>query len=578
MVNLYFLKSKSKAKEVNESANSSSEEIVKESFYIDKEKIENNSEDISFDPDIKDTSDSDSNFSKKDEVETKTEEASSSSSDVNSTKLSKWQNPDYFNSCWQEYIFIMSCMLANLLNQAGQTQVLSTMNVISDAFNSDNNIKPWLMSSFPLVSGSLILVTGRIGDIYGLRMTSIWGCVIMTIWSLICGFAGYTHNGAFFIICRAFQGLGIAFVLPNIMGLVGNIYQVGSLRKNIVISLIGCMAPAGATFGGLWGGLIVYEDPKQWPWIFYAYAIASFLNLLMLLFSAPKTVPTNVNNFKMDWIGSVIGVLGLILFNFVWNQGPIVGWEKAYIIVLLIISTLLLIAFFTYEIRWAKYPLLPREVTQNRHIITILTSLFFGWGSFGIWTFYYYSFNLNLRHFSPLWAGSTHFVFIIFGTIAAFVVALFMKKIGPSVIFCLSSIGFTCGCLIFSLTPPSQTYWRNSLGMQVVLAMGMDFSFPGSSIILSDLLPMEYQGMAGSLVNTIVNYASSLFLGMGTTVEMQINKDGKHTLKGYRSALYLGIGLGSIGFLFSFSYMAEDLWRRHRLRMKKRANAQVDLS
>ncbi|KAG0671164.1 hypothetical protein C6P45_001177 [Maudiozyma exigua] len=526
---------------------------------------------------IKDDSETDSH--KKEEQDSEDSQTSEvSSADNPAVKNSKWQNPDYFDSAFKEYIFVMSCMLANLLNQAGQTQVLSTMNVISDAFNSDDKKKPWLMASFPLVSGSFILVSGRLGDIYGLRKTLIWGCIVMTIWSLICGFADYSGSDAFFIVCRSFQGLGISLVLPNIMGLVGNIYQVGSMRKNIVISLIGCMAPVGATFGGLWGGLIVYEDPKQWPWIFYAYGIASFVNLLMILYTVPKNIPTNVNNFKMDWIGSVIGVLGLIIFNFVWNQGPIDGWQKAYVIVLLIISTLLLVAFFVYEIKWAEHPLLPPAVTKNRHIITILISLFFGWGSFGIWTFYYYSFNLNLRHFSPLWAGSTHFIFIIFGTLAAFFVAFFMKKIGPSIVFCLSSIGFTCGCIIFSVTPPSQTYWRNSLGMQVILAMGMDFSFPGSSIILSDELPMEYQGMAGSLVNTIVNYATSLFLGMGTTVEMQINKDGTNTLGGYRSALYLGIGLGGIGFLFSFSYMIEDLWKNHRLRMKARASLNNDLS
>lgn len=45
----------------------------------------------------------------------------------------------------------------------------------------------------------------------------------------------------------------------------------------------------------------------------------------MVIYTCPKNIPTNVNGFKMDWIGSVIGVAGLIIFNFVWNQGPIVG-------------------------------------------------------------------------------------------------------------------------------------------------------------------------------------------------------------------------------------------------------------
>ncbi|CCF56690.1 hypothetical protein KAFR_0B03940 [Kazachstania africana CBS 2517] len=497
---------------------------------------------------------------KKDQISITDDDVSSISNN------SKWQDPTYFKSSWQEYTFIGTCMLANLLNQAGQTQTLSTMNVLADSLNSDGAAKTWLMASFTLASGSFILVSGRIGDIYGLKATFIGGNIIFCIWSILCGVSKYTENVTFFIICRAFQGLGVAFVLPNVMGLVGNIYNVGSMRKNIVISFIGCMAPVGQTFGGMWGGLIVDSNKDQWPWIFFATAIAVFINLIMGIYSIPNHVPTNIYNLKMDWIGSLLGVIGLILMNFVWNQAPISGWSKAYIIVILIVAVFFLVAFFIYELKKAESPLLPPEVTKNRHIVTIIISLFLGWGAFGIWTFYYYAFNLNLRHFSPLWAGSTHFVFIIFGSLTAITVAFTINKVGPSVLFCLSSIGFTCGNIIFSVTSPDQTYWRNSLGMQIILALGMDLSFPGSSIILSDLLPMQYQGMSGSLVNTITNYATSLCLGMGTTAEVQYNNGGKDVLKGYRAALYVAIGLGALGFAFSFSYMAEDLWIRYRKR------------
>lgn len=203
-------------------------------------------------------------------------------------------------------------------------------------------------------------------------------------------------------------------------------------------------------------------------------------------------------------------------------------------------------------------------MTKNRHMIMILLAVFLGWGSFGIWTFYYVSFQLNLRHYSPVWTGGTYFVFVIFGSMAAFFVAFSIKRLGPALLLCFSLMAMDAGSIMFSVLPVEQSYWKLNFAMQAILCFGMDLSFPASSIILSDGLPMQYQGMAGSLVNTVINYSASLCLGMGGTVEHQINKSGNDLLKGYRAAVYLGVGLASLGVVISVTYMLENLWNRHR--------------
>ncbi|CCC68113.1 hypothetical protein NCAS_0B00290 [Naumovozyma castellii] len=489
---------------------------------------------------------------------------------------SKWQNPDYFQNQWQEYLFIFSCMMSQLLNQAATPQTLSIMNIITDSFNSEGGKETWLIASFPLVSGSFILISGRIGDIYGLKKTLVGGYIFFIIWSIISGLTKYSHSDTFFIVSRAFQGLSIAFILPNVMGIVGNIYKPDSNRKNIVISMIGASAPIGAFFGSLFAGLIGTEDPDQWPWAFYAFAIASAFNLAISIYSIPNSVPTNVHGFAMDWIGSVLAVIGLILLNFVWNQGPIVGWQTAYIIALLVVSVFFLALFFTYEVKYAESPLLPVEVTKNRHIIMILAALFLGWGSFGIFSFYYFSFLLNLRHYSALWAGTTYFMFAIWGTVAAVIVGAFIKKISAAFILFMSMVAFNIGIIMLSVTPVDQTYFRMNLGTMIILSFGMDMSFPAAAIILSDGLTMQYQGMAGSLANTMVNYSMSLCLGMGTTVERQINKSGNDLLKGYRGAEYLGIGLAGLGIIITAIYLGEILWGKRKQHLA--ANVVPDLS
>ncbi|SCU99869.1 LAMI_0G01376g1_1 [Lachancea mirantina] len=479
---------------------------------------------------------------------------------------SNLQNPEYFSSRWREILFVISCMISQLLNQAASTQTNPLFNAISDEFKSSSSKQTWLMASFPLVSGSFILVSGKFGDIYGLKKTLLGGYVVATIWSLICGFSSYTSSVDFFIVARAFQGLGIAFVLPNIMGLVGTIYVPNTKVKNMVISMIGACAPIGATFGVLFSGLIGTKT-KNWAWTFYAYAVLAFVNGVIAWWVIPDNVPINSHNFKMDWVGSALGVTGLILLNFAWNQGPIEGWGTSYVIALLVISLFILLAFFVYEVRFAKEPLIPRAAMFNRRLLMILSSIFFGWGSFGIWTFYYMCFVLNLRHYTPLWAGGTYFMFVIWGIIAALTVGKTIHRMHPSILLFFSMVAFDCGCIMLAVTPVHQTYFRITMGTMIILSFGMDFSFPAASITLSDELPSEHQGMAGSLVSTMINYSMSLCLGIGGTAERQINKSGNDLLKGYRAALYVGIGLASIGVFISGTFMLENIYQARRKNM-----------
>lgn len=70
-------------------------------------------------------------------------------------------------------------------------------------------------------------------------------------------------------------------------------------------------------------------------------------------------------------------------------------------------------------------------------------------------------------------------------------------------------------------------------------------------------MPRVHQGLAASLVSTTVNYSISFGLSFAATVESQVNDHGKDVLKGYRGALYMGLGLAGLGWIISSCY----LWR-----------------
>ena len=71
---------------------------------------------------------------------------------------------------------------------------------------------------------------------------------------------------------------------------------------------------------------------------------------------------------------------------------------------------------------------------------------------------------------------------------------------------------------------------------------------------MSNAMPREHQGVAGSLVNTVVNYSISLGLGFTGTVERYVNPDGSNMLKGYRGASYMGVGLAGLGSVIAICF------------------------
>lgn len=79
-------------------------------------------------------------------------------------------------------------------------------------------------------------------------------------------------------------------------------------------------------------------------------------------------------------------------------------------------------------------------------------------------------------------------------------------------------------------------------------------SFPAGTLLLSNAMPKEHQGVAASLINTIVNYSISLSLGIAGTIEGHVNNGGQDVLKGYRGVWYLGIGLAGSGLIMSLLF------------------------
>ena len=190
------------------------------------------------------------------------------------------------------------------------------------------------------------------------------------------------------------QGIGPAFLLPNAIAILARAYDLG-LRQNMIFSLFGASAPGGFLVGAVFSSLL--SQRLWWPWSFWILCFTCFLLALLAVFAIPATPapkgpqPENPTVWqRVDVFGSILGFAALVLFNFAWNQGPVVGWPTPYTYSIMIVGILIFIAFVFVEKR-VSYPLIPFGVLRIDSLFT-LTCISAGWGSFGIYVFY----SLNL--------------------------------------------------------------------------------------------------------------------------------------------------------------------------------------
>ena len=447
-----------------------------------------------------------------------------------------------------EIAFVAVISSAQLLTQAGLGQALAPLPIIGAHFRTtDLGELSWYVASYSLTVGTFILIAGRLGDTYGHRSMFIFGYLWFGTWSLLAGVSYYSTQ-LFFNFCRAFQGIGPAFLLPNALAILGWTYPPG-MRKNLVFSFFGACAPTGFLLGAVFSAL--FAQLTWWAWAYWSMGIACFIMAILSYFVLPCTKDSDGSDEtkSFDLAGSITGVAGLILINVAWNQGPSVGWSTPYTYILLIVGILLMLLFALIE-RRVKQPLVPLKVLSGETGF-ILICVAAGWSSFGIWIFYLWQFLEKLRGLSPLLGSAQFSPVAISGPCAAIVTGLLMNRIPTTMVMTLALLAFTTGLVLVATMPVHQTYWAQTFVSLIVMPWGMDMSFPAATLILSESVPKQHQGIAASLVNTVVNYSISIGLGIAGTVESRVNRDGTNVLRGYRSAWYAGIGLGGFGILIS---------------------------
>lgn len=458
-------------------------------------------------------------------------------------------------SMFRELLFVGLMAITQIFTQAGTSQTINPVTQIGETFGVADQAGQlsWFSASYSLTVGTFILIAGRLGDMYGYKKLYISGFLFLGLWSLIAGFSAYSKSTVFFNICRALQGVGPAIAMPNATALMGH-YFPNSKKKPVYMAFFGAVAPMGFTIGAIFSGLFAHA--VWWPWGFWVMAMCCAAFSLLAYFIIPSGIENDdVGHF--DWPGSITGVLGLILINFAWNQGPNVGWDKPYVYVMLILGILSMVAFVYCETKVAD-PLIPFTIVRGETAF-VLGCIAAGWSCFGIWLYYSFRWLEYVDERSPVMRGVIMIPTIFVGFLAAALTVYLLRRTSLAVVMFLALLCFFAGIVLMGTRPVGQIYWAQYFVSIIVQSFGMDMSFPAGVVILSQTFPQKQQGLAGLLVSTFVNYSLSVGLGIAGTVEYYTIQGLPDTLntkiKGMRNAFRMGMGLAGLGVVLSTVFL-----------------------
>ncbi|KAH6639609.1 major facilitator superfamily domain-containing protein [Boeremia exigua] len=442
----------------------------------------------------------------------------------------------------RENLFMFFITLTQLVQMIPLGAGINSGLAIGEAVGATHIQSVWIVASYPLTQGAFVLIGGRLGAVLGHKKMFSFGCMWWTIWALG---GGFSDNLIAVCFMRGLCGIGGGLMIPNIVALLGITFPPGK-KRNLALALFGSMAPVGAAGGSLVSAVIV--QLTHFKWMFFMLGMLGLTVYGTAIFLSPQDEPVDPNG-KIDWVGAYLGVGGLILFNFVWNQAPLVGWDSPYEIALLIIAIIHFAAFAYWEIKVAKEPILPFNIWKAPSFGILMLTIFFSFMSLGIFFWYMNVYMITIRGDSLIRVGVQYLPLTIVGSMVAFLAAWLVPRVPAQAIIgggCIAVI--TINCLLATI-PADITYWAMAFPALFLSGFTIDLIVTSAQIIASNTVPMKHQGVAGSLVGTLLGYGMSTGLGIAGTVEVHTFDDGRDLLRGYHSAAYLGVGLAVAAFL-----------------------------
>jgi MFS family permease len=190
----------------------------------------------------------------------------------------------------------------------------------------------------------------------------------ISIWTLANGFATSFIQLAIF---RALQGIGAAMTVPSAVGIISSYFVAKD--RTIALSFFAASGAVGFCSGLIFGGFLT--SSLGWRYLFYvSVTVTGTLGALGWVF-LPRDRLEGLDKPRLDFLGAGLSTGGLILLSFVLSSGGVYGWNKAFIIVLLVTSVAFL-CVFTYVEKKVSHPIMPLSLWKIQNFAALWISGF----------------------------------------------------------------------------------------------------------------------------------------------------------------------------------------------------------
>jgi len=393
-------------------------------------------------------------------------------------------------SKWYPWLVLCATSLGILLSMLN----LSTLNValpeVSNHFHAGAIASNWILLSYMLFNTVLILVFGKLADIYGRRKLYLFGLTEFTIVSLLIGFS---PNVWVLILLRIFQAVGGALVITNTTPLITDAFdkrRLGTaLGVNVLIASIAQLA--GPVLGGGLGVAL------GWRWLFWFNVPLGVIGVIWG-YIVLKPTPGKARGESIDWLGNITVFLGLGSLIFALSEGGIIGWSRPSVVLGLIAFVIFTLGFIWVEKR-VKFPMIDFSLFSRRAYtmanlatfanslarasIVLLIALFFQ----------------VVGHENAFVAGLKVLPVTIGMIVASPIAGVLTAKYSSRLLSTAGLLG-TCvgmGVLVWNIGPHASLFWISLGQLFIGLGTGM-FQTPNTqSIMLS--VPTERRGIANGI-------------------------------------------------------------------------------
>ena len=390
---------------------------------------------------------------------------------------------------WRKWLVLSTVSVGTFMATLDGSIVNISLPTIAQAFGVGVSDIEWVVVSYLLTIGTLLLAFGRLGDLLGYKKVYIGGFVLFTVAGGLCGAA---QNVGELTVLRIFQGLGGGMIQAMGPAIVTSAFPPYERGKALGFNAIS--VSVGLTLGPTLGGIIA--DGLSWRWIFFVNVPVGIFGILWA-WRILSDVRREVSE-RFDFVGAILvgGALFTLLLALV--KGEDWGWSSLSIIGLLSAFVLLGIAFVASESRLAQ-PLYDLRLFAIRPYTAGNVSLLVAFTSLFVAIFLMPFFLESGQGFSVLEAG----LLLTPLPLATLVVAPFSgslsDKIGPRLLATSGLVITAFGLLSLTQLQADSSPW-NIVWRLIIIGLGQGlFNSPNNSSILGSV-PKPWLGLASGTV------------------------------------------------------------------------------